>query len=205
MSNDNTNIVDKIHFKRLAQRDPKEICRQTSCRYDHVDKKYTISVWGDDYVIYPHESKINCSKDDNSDSHGLFCLFVIFHLLNFKDVKIKKEWISEKDIPGGVTFFRGPHEIPTSLITKQYKNDMEAFGKKCVELGGTSIDSADAAYSFNIVPQIPLAVLYWEGDDDFLPEAKILYDKSIIDYLPSDIIYSLAVGVCARIGKTSIS
>ncbi len=165
MVNNNSNIVDKIHFEKLASCDPKDVCRQSLCKYDDENKKYTISVWGDDYNIYPHEFKIDCIKGGNSD----------------------------------------PHEIPTSLISKEYRNDIEAFGERCMQLGGTSLDFADAAYGFNIVPQIPLAVLYWEGDDDFSPEAKILYDKSMIDYLPSDILFSLVVEVCARIGKVSIS
>ena len=205
MDNNNANIVDKIHFEKLASCDPDDVCKQTLCKYDDVKKKYTISVWGDDYNIYPHELKIDCNKSGTSKPHELFYLFVIFYLLNFKDVKITNEWISEKDIPGGTTFFRGPHEIPTSLISKKYRNDVKAFKKRCIKLGGTPLDFADAAYGFNIVPQIPIAVLYWEGDDDFLPAAKILYDKTIIDYLPSDILFSLAVGVCTRIGNIPTS
>lgn len=205
MIKNNTTIVDKIHFEDLAKCDPVDICRQTLCKYDDVNKKYTMSAWGDDYNIYPSEFKIDCIKSGNYDPNELFYLFVIYYLLNFKDIKITKEWISEKDIPGGTTFFRGPHEIPTDLISKRYKNNIKEFRKKCIELGGIELDLADAAYRFEIVPQIPVAVLYWEGDEDFFPEAKILYDKTIVDHLTSDIIFSLAVEVCARIGVKSIS
>jgi hypothetical protein len=205
MVNNTTSIVDRTYFDQLAKKDSKALCRQTPCKYDEENKKYTISVWGDDYNIYPHEFKIDCIKKGYWDPHEFFYLFIIYYLLNFKDVKIKNEWISEKDIPGGTTFFRGPHEIPTSIISKQYKNDINAFSERCIELGGDLLDLADSAYGFNIVPQIPIAVLYWEGDEDFFPEAKILYDKTMIDYLPSDILFSLAVEVCARIGNVSIS
>jgi hypothetical protein len=203
MVDNNTNIVDKIHFDKLAKCDPVDICKQMLCRYDDKNKKYYISVWGDDYIIDPHAYKIDCTKGGNYDPHELFYLFVIFYLLNFKDIKIKDEWISEKDVPGGATFFRGPHEIPTDLISKQYKNNTKAFKKKCIELGGTELDLADASFRFDIVPQIPVAVLYWEGDDDFFPEANILYDRTIMDHLTSDIIFSLAVEVCTRIGEFS--
>ncbi|MCP3901559.1 MAG: DUF3786 domain-containing protein [Desulfobacteraceae bacterium] len=204
MGNSSDTIVDKIHFENLAKRDPVDICRQPLCKYDDVNKRYSISVWGDDYNIYPSEFKIECVQSGNSDPNELFFLFIIYYLLNYKDIQITKEWISEKDIPGGVTFFRGPHEIPTNLISKKYINNIKAFRKKCIELGGIELDMADAAYKFDIVPQIPVAVLYWEGDDDFPAEAKILYDRTIMDHLTSDIVFSLAAEVCARIGEATV-
>ena len=66
---------------------------------------------------------------------------------------------------------------------------------------GVPPDMADAAYIFKITPRIPVAVLYWEGDDEFPPESKILYDKSITEHLASDIIFALAVAICTRIGS----
>lgn len=204
MVNNKINLVDKIFFKELANKKPQDVCTQASCKYDDINKAYTLSVWGDEYIVYPYESKIDCIKDGNYQPHEYFYLFIIFYLLNLKKIKIIKEWISEKDIPGGSTFFRGPHEIPTNLISEQYKNDIEAFRDRCVQLGGVELDLADTAYSFNIVPNIPIAVLYWEGDDDFLPEAKILYDRTIIGHLSLDIIFALAIEVCVRIGKVPV-
>ena len=58
---------------------------------------------------------------------------------------------------------------------------------------------ADAAASFMITPRTPVAVLYWQGDEDFPPEAKILYDQSIAGYFALDAIYALAVDICSRL------
>jgi hypothetical protein len=55
---------------------------------------------------------------------------------------------------------------------------------------------ADAAFSFSITPRIPVAVLLWVGDDEFESEAKLLFDKTIVQHLPLDIIYALAVEIC---------
>jgi hypothetical protein len=58
---------------------------------------------------------------------------------------------------------------------------------------------ADAAFCFSITPDLPVAVLYWVGDEDFPAEAKILYDRSISELLTLDILFALAVGVCAGV------
>jgi hypothetical protein len=196
-----TNSVDRIYFQELAEQNPKDVCRRTLCKYDDKNRFYTLSVWGDEYAVYPHEFKIDRITSNFQSPHDLFYLFIIYYLLKSKELEISNEWISEKDIPGGVTFFRGPHKIPTHLISNRYGNNIKEFRKRCEQLHGTPLDMADAAYSFNITPHISVAVLYWAGDDDFPPESKLLYDKTITEHLASDILFALAVEICKKIGN----
>ena len=199
-----TNLVDRIYFQELAEQNPKDVCRRTLCKYDDKNKFYTLSVWGDEYAVYPHEFKIDRITSNFQRPHDLFYLFIIYYLLKSKDIEISNQWISEKDIPGGVTFFRGPHKIPTHLISNRYGNNINEFRKRCEQLHGTPLDMADAAYSFNITPHISVAVLYWAGDDDFPPESKLLYDKTITEHLASDILFALAVEICKKIGSQHV-
>ena len=189
-----------IYFQELGEQDPKDVCRRTLCKYDDENKFYTLSVWGDEYAVYPHEFKIDRITNNFQSPHDLFYLFIIYYLLKSKEIEISNEWISEKDIPGGVTFFRGPHKIPTHLISNRYSNNIKEFRKRCEQLHGIPLDMADAAYSFKITSHISVAVLYWAGDDDFPPESKILYDKTIAEHLASDILFALAVEICKKIG-----
>lgn len=195
------NLIDNVYFQDLAEQDPKDVCRRALCQYDADKKSYTVSVWGDNYEINPHEFKIDRITNNFQSPHDFFYLFIIYYLLKSKGTEVWNEWISEKDIPGGVTFFRGPHEIPTHLISGRYSNDINEFRKRCEQLHGIPIDMADSAYRFKITSHIPVAVLYWKGDDDFPPESKILYDKTITEHLTSDIIFALAVEICTRIGS----
>ncbi len=197
-------LIDKNYFRELAKQDPGVVCKRTSCEYNYENKSYTLSVWGDEYSIYPHEFKINRITNNSETPHDYFYLFVIYYLLKSKDIEICNEWISGKDIPAGAMFFRGPHEIPDHLITSCFGNNLNGFKKRCEQLNGSLLAMADAAYSFKITSRIPVAVLYWKGDDEFPPEAKILFDKTIAGHLALDIIFALAVEVCNRIG-TKIS
>ncbi len=200
LKNNMENSIDKGYFLELAQKDPKEVCRMALCDYDPVKKGYRLFVWGEEFGIYPHESKIIRLEDDKPDISFLFGLVIIYYLLRSKDITVSKEWISEKDIPGGPTFFRGPHKIPTHIIEERYENKIEKFKETCERLDGTPLDMADAAYAFRITPRIPVAVQFWDGDDEFPPEAKILFDKTIIEHLSPDIIFCLTVEICKRIG-----
>ncbi len=196
-----THLIDAVYFKDLAEQNPQDVSKRALCSYDDIKKCYTLSVWGDEYAVYPYKQRIERISNNFESPHEYLDLFIIHYLLKSKESALCNEWISEKDIPGGVTFFRGPHVIPTDMIASRYSGAIEKFKKVCEQLGGIPLDMADAAYIFKIVPRIPVAVLYWEGDDEFPPESKILYDKSVTEHLASDIIFALAVAICARIGN----
>ena len=197
-----TDLIDRIYFQELSERKPKDVCRRASCEYDDINDLFILSVWGKEYGIFPNQFKIKCMDNKIQSLHDYFYLFIIHYLLTSKEIEITNEWISEKDIPGGTTFFRGPHEIPTNLISFRFNNNINEFKERCEQLHGSPLNMADAAYRFKITPRIPVAVLYWKGDDDFPAESKILYDRTIAEHLASDIVYALAVGICERIGKS---
>jgi uncharacterized protein DUF3786 len=155
-----TDLIDRIYFQDLSERDPKDVCRRASCKYDDMNELYRLPVWGDEYGIYPSQLKINCMGNSTQGLHDYFYLFIIHYLLKSKEIEISNEWISGKDIPGGTTFFRGPHEIPTNLISLRFNNNINEFKKRCEQLHGIPLNMADAAYIFEITPRIPVAVLY---------------------------------------------
>jgi hypothetical protein len=163
--------IDAVLFSELAALSPADVCKRASCRYDDARKTYVLAAWRDVYGITPDEQRIECLLQDGPGPHAYFSVFLIHHLLRVQVTGSADDWISEKDIPGGATFFRGPHEIPTRMISGRYGNDVAAFRTRCEQLGGHPLSMADAAYAFAVTPHTRVAVLYWQGDDDFPPEA----------------------------------
>jgi hypothetical protein len=196
-----TNPVDPIHFDDLAALDPQDVCRRVGCSYDHEKQCFSLRVWDDEYTVYPHDFRIDRTGQADILPHDYFPVFVIHYLLGGQPIDIHNRWVSEKDIPGGTAFFRGPHEVPTHLIAGRYDGQMATFKHYCEQLGGRRLDMADAAYAFRITPRIPVAVLYWERDEEFPAESKLLFDPTISEHMALDAIYALAVEVCTRVGK----
>ena len=193
--------IDPRFFRELADKNPVDVCRGAMCAYDVEKCFYTVKIWSDDYVIYPHDNLITRITDNMSAPGEIFSFFILHYLLHSKESEIKNQWISEKEIPGGDLFFTVSHEIPTYLISDRYSNDIDGFKKRCEHLDGIPLDMADASYRFNITPRIPVAVLFWDGDEEFPPESKMLFDKSIAGLLAPDIVLALAYEVCYRIGN----
>ncbi|MEE4167011.1 MAG: DUF3786 domain-containing protein, partial [Desulfocapsaceae bacterium] len=170
--------IDDMLFLALEAFEPTEVCSRVQCRYDQEKQCYYVHYWGDDYLVDCRNRKITCRVPQAGRPLGYLPVFLINYLMQVKSISLTGEWISEKDLPGGVTFFRGPHEVPTSLIFSRFGNDLEAFSRVCTQLKGTPVGMADAGFVFNPVPHISLALLYWLGDEEFPAEAKLLFDKS---------------------------
>jgi hypothetical protein len=199
-----TTIIDPSYFAELKKTHPETLCDKGRCIYLADKQQYSINIWGNRYLIDPANEKIEHFSAIGPPPHEYFALFAIYYLLRVKDIHLREEWVSEKDLPGGSTFFRGPHLIPTDLISRRFGNDLEGFKTWCEKLGGSPIDMADAAYRFSITAEIPVAVLYWIGDDDFPAEAKVLYDRSVTEIFTLDILFALGVGVCSRVSGADI-
>jgi hypothetical protein len=193
--------IDNTIFLNLRSCDPEEVVSRTGCKFDKTRDQYFINLWGHGYCVDLKNYEVRPEGSGLKTYHSYLHLFILYYLMKSKNILSSGVWVSEKDIPGGAAFFRGPHTIPVELITGRFKDNIGFFQKECGKLKGLSIELADAAFLFNITPIIPVAVLYWQGDEDFPSEAKLLFDRTIEQHLPLDIIYALAVEICHALGK----
>jgi hypothetical protein len=88
-------------------------------------------------------------------------------------------------------FFVGPHELRLDVMRARFGNDAKGFGRAAIGLGGQLVDMADAAACLWPFPRIPLYFLLWQGDDEFPPRIRVLFDRSIDACLPADAIWAL--------------
>jgi hypothetical protein len=193
--------LDARFFQQLSAMKPAEVCRRTLAQWNGEKGCYRLTAWGGEYEVDPKPGEIRPGSAGTRAVSNESGLTIIFYLLGGQDLPLTGEWISEKDIPGGEGFFRGPHAVPSHLITDRFGEDVEGFRAVCARLGGKPLDMADAAYVFRILPRVPAAVLLWRGDEEFPAEAKLLFDRMIGAHLPLDCVFALAGELCERIGR----
>ena len=57
-----------------------------------------------------------------------------------------------------------------------------------INWGGTAVEAGDAAFEFTVFPHVPTQLILHAGDEEFPPEANILFDDSIGTILsPEDV------------------
>lgn len=191
-------MVDDRLFAELARRKTEEVILPGFCEYDENRACYTVKAWNGSYAVCPQQAMVK-GLDDTPEPHGFFNVFLVNYLLSGKKEVPTGRWISEKDLTGGATFFRGPHKIPTESITATFRNDLSLLQAKCLQLGGSALDLADCSFSFDVIGSVRIALLYWLGDEDFPAEARLLLDQSVAATLSLDVVYGLLCDSCLRI------
>ncbi len=107
--------------------------------------------------------------------------------------RVTGEWIAYQEIPDGKFYL--------DAFFRRAKNPMvETFGRRpelLVRLaeeayGATPLDQGDYSVLINALPLVPVALILWEGDDEFPPEGNILFDRSISDIFSAEDVAWLA-------------
>ncbi len=107
--------------------------------------------------------------------------------------------VSEKDFPGGVSFFQGPHTLHTGPIAERYATDIQGFEAKAREFGAVPAAYGDKGMRFLPFPQIPVTYVLWVEDEEFPASVKVLFDKSITRWFNLDMIFTLVLVLTERL------
>lgn len=191
--------LDRNLFAELSGMDPSEVCRRALCRRDQGRGSFEIEVWGYLYDVFCDTREIMPREASSPPVNPAMGLAIMHYLLRAREAPLRGEWISEKDLPGGEQFFRGPHAIPGDKIAKAFGDDIGGFRSRREELGGEAMDMGDAAFRFRYLPRVPVAAVLWGADEEFGADARLLFDRTLGEHLPLDVIFGIAVDVCARI------
>jgi hypothetical protein len=200
-----TEVTDSFHWDRLSALHPTDVCNRTEAIYHPTREGFLLPVYNLRYLILPKEKKIlrveRNDKPVEETLHPYFYLMVLVYLTEAKDIKPAHTWISEKDLKGGSTFFRGPHHLEVEELTSLSGKDPDAFLKVGKRLGGSEILYGDKGFALEVFPKVPLAYILWKGDAEFPPKISVLLDSTIEFHLPLDIIWCMVAETSRRLAE----
>lgn len=112
---------------------------------------------------------------------------ILFHLINSDGEPLENKWISYADLPGG-GYSNAMKTYTSDLLEKHFKDDTSKLYEAAKSLRGEKIDlCGDLSIRFQAFPKVPIALVYWKGNDEFpASQASFLFDSSAPHHLPSD-------------------
>ena len=102
------------------------------------------------------------------------------------------EWISFKQLQGGQGYYSAFKKRAIEPITRKYGSNPEGLLELIERFKAKSIQLADYSIVLDIFDGVPVLITLWRGDEEFGPEANILFDKSIEDIFCTEDIAILA-------------
>ncbi len=187
-------------FLRL---DPSTQCRNAGADYRGQGSAGSVDIPYFDEVItlgLPGFS-FKSSKDVNVT---LVAKIIILHyLVRAPDMPLKDELVAYEDIPGARHYLPVFERRVTRPLALAFGYNRDAFVESGIALGGTKEDYGNASFTLTILPRVPVTFILWEGDEEFPPSVRTLFNPSVSAYLSLEDIVVLSKMAVTRIVKTA--
>jgi hypothetical protein len=195
-------VVDDQLWTTLQSAECETICRNCGVTYEESTSCYRIPALDEIYGVFPHERiivELNKGIPPNEKYSVEVTLFLLHYLLGTKDIPLREARVSEKDLSGGEMFFRGPHTLPTQGIVQKFGNNAQGLLETGKKLNGKQAGLGDAAIELFPAPKIPVTYILWVADEEFPASVSILFDPTVEEFLPLDIVYGACIYTAHRL------
>ena len=107
--------------------------------------------------------------------------FLLRYLLECKDVAWGGQWKTFREMPWGEMYIKPYTGRVLTRAAFTFGTRVEAFKAACEKMGATALSHGDAGYQFDFIGGFMIQILVWEGDDEFPPNAQVLYTDNFAD------------------------
>jgi hypothetical protein len=124
-----------------------------------------------------------------------FTAIIILHYLiqRLKSIpELTGEWLSFKELSGVEGYLPAFRKRSIDPIIRKYGKHPEAMLSVLDRLPGKKVSQGDVGIVLEAFAGVPVLITLWRADDEFGPEANILFDKSITKIFCTEDIVVLA-------------
>jgi hypothetical protein len=164
------------------------------------EKRLSVNFLSDEYSV-DLDSRLILSLSCNIPAKEYLCI-IILHYLAKKNKGlpyISGEWIDFRQLDGGQGYYPSFRERVIETINRKYGSNPDGLSSVLDRFKAKDIQVADASVVLDVFEGVPVLVEIWKGDDEFGPEANILFDKSIKDVFCTEDIVVLSEFIAHKI------
>ena len=107
--------------------------------------------------------------------------FLLRYLLECKDVAWTGQWKTFREMPWGELYIKPYTGRVLTRAAFTFGTRLDAFRAAAEKMGAVAVDHGDAGYLFQLVGGYQIQILAWAGDEEFPPNAQILYSDNFAD------------------------
>ena len=161
------------------------------------DKNISVKFLNDEYSV-DLENRAIFSLSCNVKAKDFTAILILHYLVaELKGLpELTGEWVSFKNLSGVEGYEGAFRKRVIEPIIRKYGRTPDELLKVLERFPGRKLVQADVSVSILAFEGVPIAVELWRGDDEFGPEANMLFDKSIKDIFCTEDIVVLA-GIAA--------
>jgi hypothetical protein len=177
----------------LAKRNPKHVADKSKSEFlpDKGQGGLLVSYFGQlRQVIWP---EIIVRPVDGSGEPPLTEQILILHYLEGATGEpVSGVQVDFRAVPEGSFYWSAFVARAKKPLLETFGRDLDFYREVAAAMGGIPVDLGDVAMKFQAFPLVPITHVLWQGDEEFEPDASILFDETISGHLSTEDIAALA-------------
>jgi hypothetical protein len=198
----NSEHIPDHYWQELSALDPDDVCQRAIVSFQ-AGRGFQILFLNQVVVCHPEATLIRRMDSPEKPLSFQEYLVLLVYLLKVQDKPLDEKKVSERELPGGELFFRGPHALLKQPLEKKFAQDPQGFLQSGLDLGGRETGHGDASFELRVLPRIPVEYILYVEDKEFPSQISINFDSSISQHLPLDVIWALINLTSLRLTQNS--
>ena len=160
------------------------LTRLPDARWDGTE--FTLRLLGRDFAIAHPDYAIR-ALDGGAAPPLPNQTFLLRYLLESRETPWSGQWKTFREMPWGEMYIKPYTGRVLTRAAFTFGTRVAAFRAACEKMGAVKLPHGDAGYQFELVPGYHMQLLVWEGDEEFPPNAQVLYsDNFETGFAPED-------------------
>ena len=176
-------MVPYEHYLGLyAQIDPEEAAARCGVRYDPAARRFRMRLLYVDYELTWPVFSIRSGDENGFALHNLPAQMLLMrYLLEGRKSLGTGAFLPYREMPWGEVYLKPFTGRCLTRAAFTFGTRLADFRAACEKMGATRVDHGDAGYQFDLIGNYKMQILVWEGDEEFPPNAQILYSDNFAD------------------------
>ena len=141
---------------------------------------FTLRLLGRDFTITHPDYTIR-ALDGGSVPPLPTQTFLLRYLLESKALAWGGQWKTFREMPWGEMYIKPYTGRVLTRAAFTFGTRINAFRAACEKMGAVKLNHGDAGYQFELISGYAMQLLVWEGDEEFPPNAQVLYSDNFAD------------------------
>lgn len=94
---------------------------------------------------------------------------------------------SLKEFPNTVSKIVSMRDHVEAPLKQAFSGQKAALENRCRDIGGVDVGdrytSSDLAFQFRVFPKVYVTLMFWDENEGFEPEVKLMFDETIMDHM----------------------
>lgn len=138
---------------------------------------FAVKLLGRDFALSYPEYAI-CALDGGPVPPLPAQTFLLRYLLESKETAWNGQWKTFREMPWGEMYIKPYTGRVLTRAAFTFGTRVDAFRAAAEKMGAVPVQHGDAGYQFRLVGDYQMQIIVWEGDDEFPPNAQVLYSDN---------------------------